>query len=259
AIAVRVLRQVLLVVGLRVVELVGGLDLGGDVAVAGGPELLLIALERRLGSLALSLVRPQNQRAVLRADVVALPHALRRIVRLPEGRKELVIGDALGVEDAEDSLRRAGQAAAALLVGRIRRVTAGISHRCRVDARELPEDALGAPEAAEAEDGLFEPFGEGRLQRCAQHLVPARDRHPLLAAGQRVLGADHLGLSHQESHGSSVASLACQLELTNCGRQPRMTTMPEATELADATGSKDPAVGLAAVASLRMLLESLEE
>jgi DNA-directed RNA polymerase specialized sigma24 family protein len=33
----------------------------------------------------------------------------------------------------------------------------------------------------------------------------------------------------------------------------------EATKLADATASKDPAVGLAAVASLRRLLESLEE
>jgi DNA-directed RNA polymerase specialized sigma24 family protein len=32
-----------------------------------------------------------------------------------------------------------------------------------------------------------------------------------------------------------------------------------ATELADATASKDPAVGLAAVASLRRLLESLED
>jgi transcriptional regulator of acetoin/glycerol metabolism len=38
-----------------------------------------------------------------------------------------------------------------------------------------------------------------------------------------------------------------------------MTNMPEATELADATASKDPSVGLAAVASLRVLLESLEE
>jgi hypothetical protein len=36
-----------------------------------------------------------------------------------------------------------------------------------------------------------------------------------------------------------------------------MTT--EATKLADATASKDPAVGLGAVASLRNLLESLEE
>jgi hypothetical protein len=35
--------------------------------------------------------------------------------------------------------------------------------------------------------------------------------------------------------------------------------MNEATELADATSSRDPAVGLAAVASLRVLLESLEQ
>jgi DNA-directed RNA polymerase specialized sigma24 family protein len=34
--------------------------------------------------------------------------------------------------------------------------------------------------------------------------------------------------------------------------------MTEATELADATASQDPAVGLAAVAALRELLESLE-
>ena len=34
--------------------------------------------------------------------------------------------------------------------------------------------------------------------------------------------------------------------------------MTEATQLADATASKDPAVGLAAVAALRELLESLE-
>jgi hypothetical protein len=34
--------------------------------------------------------------------------------------------------------------------------------------------------------------------------------------------------------------------------------MNEATQLADDTGSRDPAVGLAAVASLRRLLESLE-
>ena len=34
--------------------------------------------------------------------------------------------------------------------------------------------------------------------------------------------------------------------------------MTQATDLADATASKDPATGLAAVASLRALLESLE-
>jgi hypothetical protein len=35
--------------------------------------------------------------------------------------------------------------------------------------------------------------------------------------------------------------------------------MHEATELAEATASRDPVVGLRAVASLRLLLESLEE
>ena len=35
--------------------------------------------------------------------------------------------------------------------------------------------------------------------------------------------------------------------------------MTQATELADTTASRDPAIGLAAVASLRTLLESLEE
>jgi Homeodomain-like domain-containing protein len=34
--------------------------------------------------------------------------------------------------------------------------------------------------------------------------------------------------------------------------------MTQATDLADATASRDPAVGLAAVSSLRKLLESLE-
>ena len=35
--------------------------------------------------------------------------------------------------------------------------------------------------------------------------------------------------------------------------------MNEASELADATASRDPAIGLSAVASLRALLESLEQ
>lgn len=38
-----------------------------------------------------------------------------------------------------------------------------------------------------------------------------------------------------------------------------MTCMTEATKLAAAAGSKDPAVGLRAVAALRDLLERLEE
>src|SRR3954447_11857886 len=49
-----------------------------------------------------------------------------------------------------------------------------------------------------------------------------------------------------------------QLQLTWPLRQCTLTPMNEATELADATASKDPEVGLAAVTALRELLESLE-
>jgi DNA-binding NarL/FixJ family response regulator len=42
-------------------------------------------------------------------------------------------------------------------------------------------------------------------------------------------------------------------------RGPGVSRPPEATEVAAAASSRDPAVGLAAVASLRRLLESLEQ
>ena len=52
---------------------------------------------------------------------------------------------------------------------------------------QLPELALGAPEAAHPEDGLLEAFGPRRRQRVAVHEVRARHRHRLRAAGQRFL------------------------------------------------------------------------
>src|SRR6266496_4045347 len=84
AIPVRVLRQVLLVVILGVVEGPGGRDLGRDLAEAGAGELLGVGVLRSLDGGALSLVRVVGGRAVLSADVVALAHALRRVVALPE-------------------------------------------------------------------------------------------------------------------------------------------------------------------------------
>ena len=47
--------------------------------------------------------------------------------------------------------------------------------------------------------------------------------------------------------------------MTQADRQCRYDAMSEATKLAGAAGSKDPMVGLRAVASLRLLLEQLEE
>src|SRR5205823_9397079 len=66
AVAVRVLRQVLLVVVLGVVERAGRRDLGADRAVARVREDGLVRLARRLGGRTLLLALPVDRRAVPR-------------------------------------------------------------------------------------------------------------------------------------------------------------------------------------------------
>src|SRR5215218_2848886 len=84
AVAVRVLLQVLLVVRLGVVELARRRQFRGDLAVAGAAQLVRIHHSRALDGGALRLVRVVRGRAVLRADVVALAHALCGVVVFPE-------------------------------------------------------------------------------------------------------------------------------------------------------------------------------
>src|SRR5580704_19285645 len=84
AIAERVFRQVLLVVVLSKVELRRLADLSGDGAVAGALQARLEAFARGLGSTELLGRIGVDRRAVLGADIVALTHALGRIVAFPE-------------------------------------------------------------------------------------------------------------------------------------------------------------------------------
>src|SRR6185312_12389353 len=167
AVAARILRQVLLVVVLGVVELGRVDDLGGDRAVAGALQLGRIGLARRLGRLALRVAVDVERAAILRAGVAALAHALRRIVVLPEHAQELVVRDLLRVEHDAHHLGVTGGAGADFAVGRVRREAALVADRRRVDARLLPELALGAPEAAEAEVGDLEAVGARRRQSRA--------------------------------------------------------------------------------------------
>src|SRR4029079_18330625 len=118
AVAVRVLRQVLLVVVLGVVEVVQRRDLGRDLAVDTAAESVLERRARRVGRLTLGVARRVDRRAVLGADIVALAHALGRIVVLPEALQQRVIARLLRVEDDEDNLGVAGAGAADLGVGR---------------------------------------------------------------------------------------------------------------------------------------------
>src|SRR5262249_21116772 len=191
AVAVRVLREVLLVVRLRVVERAGLGDLGRDLAVARAGELRLERLARRLRGGALRVRGRVDRRAVLRADVVALAHALRRVVVLPEEPEDLLVARLPRVEADEHRLGVAGAARADLLVGWVRRVAAGVADSCRVDAGGLPEHALGTPEAAHPDYRLLEALGERRGDRRPEDGVPGRPGDGLVTAGEGGPGRDH--------------------------------------------------------------------
>src|SRR5580693_56367 len=91
AIAVRVLRQVLLMIPLGKVEGRSIADLGGDLAQPCRYELTLIGLPRGLGSGLLLRRKRIDCRPVLGPDVVALPHALGRVMALPEQLQQCLV------------------------------------------------------------------------------------------------------------------------------------------------------------------------
>src|ERR1700719_2419637 len=95
AVPIRILRQILLVIVLCVEELRRVANLGGDRAAPCCREARLVCALRRLRGIALLRVRGVDRRAVLSADVVSLPHALRRIVRLPEHPEQILVVDLL--------------------------------------------------------------------------------------------------------------------------------------------------------------------
>src|SRR5580704_1891991 len=92
-----ILREVLLVIVLGEIELRGVEDLRGD-----GIEATLFQLSRvhRLGLLrgfALRRRKHIDAGAILRARIISLPHALGRIVVLPERLEQAFIGNLLGI------------------------------------------------------------------------------------------------------------------------------------------------------------------
>src|SRR5690349_23646479 len=103
-------------------------------------ERLLILGLRRLRRLPLRIGEVVDTRAVLRADVVALAHALRRVMALPERLQELLVAELLRIVDDEHDLIVPGLPGAHLLIGRIGREAAGVANCGDPDAgAEIPE------------------------------------------------------------------------------------------------------------------------
>ena len=169
AVAVRVLREVLLVVVLGVEELWRRKNFSRDRPVACARQFFLEGIARGVRGFLLRRIESVDAGAILRAGVVALPHALRGIVVFPKRLEEILVADGLRIEHDEDRLVVPGHPAAHFAVGRVRRPPGGVANGGRVDARELPEFLLRAPEAAHAEHRLLEAVRKRRCEPMTVH------------------------------------------------------------------------------------------
>ena len=148
--------QILLVIVLGVVERFRGGDFGRHLArIARFTHGLLETLKAGARGGILFGRERINSRTVLCAVVVALTHALRRVVVFPEDLQELFVADYRRVVHYAYRFRMAGFAGADFAVGWVRRVAAGVASSGAVYAGQLPEEALNAPEAAHSEQGDF--------------------------------------------------------------------------------------------------------
>src|SRR5262245_6675192 len=117
AVTPRVFREILLVIVLGVVELGSLANLRGDGPVTRRRERPLVRVARGLGETALLGRHAVDRRPVLRADVIALAHALGGIVALPEGLEQGVVGHQTRLEHHQHDLGVPRHAAADFLVG----------------------------------------------------------------------------------------------------------------------------------------------
>src|SRR3954453_15443051 len=214
AVTERDLVEVLLVVVLGEVELGSWRpdDLGLDLAVPGSRQRLLVHRLRCLGRRALGVVAAKDVRPVLRPAVIALTHALRRVVVLPEDLEQILVADLRGIEDHADRLRVARLAGAGLAIGRVAGGTALVTDGRRPHAGLLPVRLLLAPEAAERKLRDLEAVGVRTGDGCAEDGVVAGLHDRFGATGQGLgRGWDRLGLVREELHGRSLCRLCVDL------------------------------------------------
>src|SRR5690606_28284737 len=110
AIAARILGEILLVIILSEIKWRRLEDLGRDCIIAFLPECRFKIALRGFRHLPLRTVKNIDARAVLRTDVIALPHALRRVVVFPKGLEQLSVAHLFRIENDEHRLAVAGAA-----------------------------------------------------------------------------------------------------------------------------------------------------
>ncbi|MNY23241.1 hypothetical protein D3C86_1568980 [compost metagenome] len=142
-------------------------------SIAGLLRLLQLAFRRRV-----------DGGTIGRADIVALSHALRRIVLLKKYLQEARERDHGRIVDNLDHFRVARLTCRRLLIGGIAGETTSITHRRHPHPRRFPEQPFRAPEAAHAEIDGFKAVGIRSLQRPAIDKMGFRHRKRRFTARQ---------------------------------------------------------------------------
>lgn len=129
--------------------------------------------------------------AVLRAHVVSLPEALRRVVRLQRGAHEILQANPRGVVDHFDQFHVVRLPRAHFAVRRVGRHPAAVAHRRGLHTGGFPEHFLRPPEASQPHEQAFVPLVPRPRNRRPQHSVGRGVRqNRLRAARQGVMLID---------------------------------------------------------------------
>src|SRR3569623_964745 len=184
AVAAGVLGEILLMVVLGIIEGRRRDDFGGDTAATGLLQSVLIGGERSLRRLHLLAVVRVYAGTVLSTDIIALAHALSRIVRLPEQCQQIPVVEHGGIVNHPHHFIVPSEAAAYLPISGVGGEAAGIADQAAVDARHLPEQALRTPEAAEADQGRCHAGRKRRYEAVPADIMRRRHGHGRSTARQ---------------------------------------------------------------------------
>jgi hypothetical protein len=145
--------------------------------------------------------------AVLRADVVALPVELRRVMARPEELQQRLVRHGSRVEGELHALRVPRGAAADRLVRRVWHLSISISNARAHNARHALKRELWAPKAAQTE--------RGALQAARRRVRDERDgKRDVLARKLVVCVNDNLRSAHGRDHRvAAVAHADCVARL----------------------------------------------